>query len=52
MYDAEFPSEYFNEVLEYLDLTEAEFTDIVDKHRNPEIWKKEEGDWRLRYPLV
>jgi N-acetyl sugar amidotransferase len=52
MYDAEFPSEHFDEVLEYLNLTEAEFTEIVDKHRNPEIWKQEEGDWLLRYPLV
>ncbi len=51
-YDSEFPQEFFDEVLEYLDLSEDEFHHIVDKHRNPEIWKKEDGGWRLRYPLI
>ncbi len=51
LYDSEFPAEHFEEVLDYLDLTEGEFTDIVDSHRNPEIWKKEGGAWVLRYPL-
>lgn len=50
-YDHEFPSEFFCEVLEYLNLTEKEFTEIIDKHRNPEIWKKENEKWQLRYPL-
>ena len=39
-YDGEFCSEYFKDMLEYLDLTKNEFTEIVNKHRNPEIWKK------------
>lgn len=51
-YDDEFPFEYFDEVLDYLNLTEKEFHEIVDKHRNPEIWKKEGNRWVLRYPLV
>jgi hypothetical protein len=50
-YDDEFPSTFFREVLEYMQLSEKEFKDIVDKHRNPEIWKKENGKWQLRYPL-
>ncbi|UCD15190.1 MAG: N-acetyl sugar amidotransferase [Candidatus Omnitrophota bacterium] len=49
-YDHEFPALYFKEMLEYLQLTEEEFYDIVDKHRNSEIWKKEGGQWKLRYP--
>ncbi len=52
LYDAEFPEEHLDEVLAYLDLTEEEFTEIVDKHRNPEIWKKEGGEWLLRFPPV
>lgn len=51
-YDDEFPSEHFAEVLDYLDLSEPEFHLIVDKHRNPEIWQKDEGRWSLRYPLA
>jgi hypothetical protein len=33
-------------------LKKEEFTEIVDKHRNPEIWVKEGGEWKLRYPLI
>jgi N-acetyl sugar amidotransferase len=51
LYDSEFPEEYFDEVLEYLDLTKREFFEIVDRHRNPEIWKRTNGSWELRYPL-
>lgn len=50
-YDHEFPSLWFQDMLEYLQLTEEEFYEIVDKHRNPEIWTKEDGEWKLRYPL-
>lgn len=50
-YDHEYPGLFLREVLEYLELSEKEFNEIVDKHRNPEIWKKESGEWQLRYPL-
>jgi N-acetyl sugar amidotransferase len=50
-YDDEFCFEHFDEVLEYLDLTKAEFVQIVDQHRNPEIWEKEGTRWVLRNPL-
>ena len=35
-YDHEKPSEYFKEQLEYLN--KKEFNEIVDSHRNSEIW--------------
>jgi len=50
-YDHEFPSRYFKDMLEYLDLDEVSFYKIVDQHRNEEIWKKENGQWVLRYPV-
>lgn len=50
-YDGEFPKEYLKDMLDYLQLTRKEFNKIIDKHRNPEIWKKENGKWKLRYPL-
>lgn len=50
-YDSEFPYEHFGDVLQYLDMTKDEFTEIVDKHRNPEIWRKEGEEWALRYSL-
>ncbi|MDD5120707.1 MAG: N-acetyl sugar amidotransferase [Candidatus Omnitrophica bacterium] len=51
-YDHEFPALYLQDMLQYLQLSEREFLEIVDKHRNPEIWKNENGEWKLRYPLV
>jgi len=51
-YDGEFPSKNLGEVLGYLDLKEDEFKEIVDKHRNTEIWKKnEKNDWLCSWEL-
>ncbi|MFA5087946.1 MAG: N-acetyl sugar amidotransferase [Candidatus Omnitrophota bacterium] len=50
-YDGEFPEHNLEEVLEYLDLDKDDFIAIVDKHRNEEIWKKENGQWKLRFPV-
>lgn len=50
-YNSEFPYEFFDDVLEYLDVSEKAFHEIVDKHRNPEIWRRDENEWVLRYPL-
>ena len=49
-YDDEFPSTHFRDNLDYLGLTETEFAEIVDKHRNQEIWKREGNQWKLRLP--
>ena len=40
-YDGEFPKKYFNEILEYLDMKEDEFYEIIDSFRPDHIWKKE-----------
>ena len=47
-YDSEFPKIYFKEFLNYIDTSEEEFWKTVDKFRSPHIWKKEDGEWRLR----
>ena len=47
-YDAEFPQTFFEENLDYLGMNRAEFTRLVDLHRNSEIWRREE--WKLRFP--
>ena len=48
-YDAEFPEIYFKEFLKYIDSTENEFWETINKHRSPHIWKKEDGEWKLRH---
>ena len=50
-YDGEFPDYFLNDVLEYLDLSKQEFWDIVNKHRNDEIWKRSGDEWKLRFEI-
>lgn len=47
-YDGEFPKKYFQEFLEYVSMTEAEFWEVVDFYRSrvPRIWEKANGEWR------
>ncbi|MDO8463206.1 MAG: N-acetyl sugar amidotransferase [bacterium] len=51
-YDHEFPARYYQDMLAYLHLTDQEFTALIDRHRNAEIWKQEGGEWQLRFPPV
>lgn len=48
-FDGEFPSRYFKEVLEYLDLDKETFFGIADKFRSPHLWKKTAAGWELRH---
>lgn len=48
-YDGEYPSRYEKELLEYISMTKEEFIELCDKFRSPHLWKKENGEWKLRY---
>ena len=50
-YDAEFPSKYFPDFLEYISMSEEEFTLIIDAHRSPHIWKQTPEGWKLRHTV-
>jgi N-acetyl sugar amidotransferase len=51
-FDEEFPKKYFNEFLNYIDTTEKEFWDTIDKHRSPHLWGKDsKGNWKLRHTV-
>ena len=50
-YDGEFPAKYYKEFLEYVDITEDEFWEVVDSYRRPNIWTKENNEWKLRHPV-
>ena len=50
----EFPQEFFEDFLKYVDLNQAEFWEIVDGFRSPHIWMKT-GDnqkWALKHPII
>ena len=50
-YDGEFPNKYFQDFLEYTDITEDQFWQVVDSWRQPHIWEKRGNDWRLRHAV-
>ena len=50
-YDQEFPDRYFADFLDYIDLTEAEFWETVDRFRSPHLWKPADNQWALRHQV-
>lgn len=50
-YDGEFPKKYFKEFLEYLDIDEKTFWEIVDAWRPAHLWEKTNGEWKLKHQV-
>ncbi len=50
-YDGEFPDVEFQAVLNYLNLSSEEFNEMVDKHRNDEIWEKSGNTHKLKFEI-
>ena len=51
-YDAEFPSRFFGEILEYMGITEERFYEVIDAARSPHLWKRDaNGEWSLRHAV-
>ena len=50
-YEGEFPQKYFIEFLEYLDITENHFWDVVDSWRAEHLWHKVDGLWALKHQV-
>ena len=51
-YDGEFPGTHYKDVLDYLSMSSDEFAQIVDLHRNREIWRMAGNEWQLRHPIA
>ena len=50
-FDGEFPETYFNDFLQYADLTEEEFERKIESLRSPHLWNKHSNSWELRNPV-
>jgi len=50
-YDSEFPEKYFKQMLEYMDITEDKFREVIDSARSPHLWKYSDGEWNLRHAV-
>lgn len=51
-FDGEFPDRYFGEVMDYLQIDPDYFrSELTDKFRSDHLWKKVNGDWKLRHTV-
>jgi len=46
-YDGEYPRRNLDVVLDYLNLNQYDFEEVINKHRNLEIWKQKQNSWEL-----
>ncbi len=47
-FDGEFPEKYFKEIMEHIGIEPEHFLTLCDKFRSPHLWKRENGEWKLR----
>lgn len=52
LYDGEFPESNIKEIIDYLNMSEKDFYLTIDRHRNEEIWKKNNSNTNEQYELV
>ena len=50
-FESEFPDKYFDEIMNYLDMDKQYFFELCDKFRPDHLWKKVNGDWKLRHTV-
>lgn len=50
-FDGEFPGKYFKVFLEYCDISEEYFWEVVDSWRPDHLWKKVDNKWLLRHKV-
>lgn len=47
-YDAEFPLKHFKTFLEFCDISEEEFHEVIDSWRSEHLWEKIDDNWVLK----
>jgi N-acetyl sugar amidotransferase len=50
-YDGEFPKKYFQDVLDYLGISEERYWEVIDAARSPHLWEKKDGNWILKHKV-
>lgn len=49
-YDTEIPpKKYLKQFLDYIDITEDEYWQVIEKFRNNNLWEKVNNEWKLKY---
>ncbi len=52
-FDGEFPEKYFKVFLEYCDISEDYFWQVIDSWRSPHLWSKDkDNEWKLNHNVA
>jgi N-acetyl sugar amidotransferase len=47
-FDGEFPQKYYKTFLDYCDIDESLFNEVIDSWRSDHLWEKKNGKWSLK----
>jgi N-acetyl sugar amidotransferase len=50
-FDGEFPERYFQDVMDYIEMTPERFRELCDSFRSPHLWERTGDDWKLRHQV-
>ncbi len=48
-FDGEFPERHYKLFLDYCDISEEYFREVIDSWRSPHLWEKVNGEWKLKH---
>jgi N-acetyl sugar amidotransferase len=51
-YEGEFPKKYFQDFLNYLNISEKHFWAVCDSWRPKNLWNKKKKIWHLKHPVI
>ncbi|MBA3662147.1 MAG: N-acetyl sugar amidotransferase [Gammaproteobacteria bacterium] len=51
-FDGEFPAKYFKTFLQYCNISETYFWEVIESWRSPHLWKKVNNEWKLRHTIA
>jgi len=52
LYDGHYPEEFMQLYLDYYQMTQAEFDEVIDRYANRDLFSKEEGRWKPRFTVA
>lgn len=50
-FDGEFPKRHYEHFLNYININQDKFKEIIDKSRSEHIWDKVDGEWKLKHTV-
>ena len=50
-YDGEYPHQYIQSCVEYMDISVGTFTEVIEGARSTHLWEQNNGVWKLKNPI-